>query len=136
MFRARWRVQKFLRKEEKYNLDGRILEDVLATPQGGLFWAFIQGKKVSSKMLFAIDPHGVSEFNIAPEEVALITYEDRKRGTWAAFHFADEYKNGKARGSQYSLTIDIEHQKLDTTIEKEASWTESLKLPSSPQSTV
>jgi len=111
-------VQKFLRKEEKYNLDGRILEDVLATPQGGLFWAFIQGKKVSSKMLFAIDPHGVSEFNIAPEEVALITYEDRKRGTWAAFHFADEYKNGKARGSQYSLTIDIEHQKLDTTIEK------------------
>jgi hypothetical protein len=111
-------VQKFLRKEEKYNLDGRILEDVLATPQGGLFWAFIQGKKVSSKMLFAIDPHGVSEFNIAPEEVALITYEDRKRGTWAAFHFADEYKNGKARGSQYSLTIHIEHQKLDTTIEK------------------
>jgi Peptidase family M1 domain len=111
-------VQKYLRKEEKYNLDGRILEDVLATPQGGLFWAFIQGKKISSKMLFAIDPHGLTEFDVAPEEVALITYEEKKAGTWAAFHFADEYKNGKARGSQYSLTIDIEHQKLDTTIEK------------------
>jgi hypothetical protein len=112
-------VQKYLRKERKYNLDGRILEDVLAAPQGGLFWAFIQGKKVSSKMLFAIDPHGVSEFSIAPEEVALITYEDKKWGTWAAFHYSDEYKNGKARGSQYNLAIDIEHQKLDAAIDKE-----------------
>lgn len=111
-------VQKYLRKEKKYNLDGRILEDVLAAPQGRLFWAFIDGKKVSSKMLFAIDPRGLTEFNTAPEEVALITYEDKKSGEWAAFHFSDEYKNGKARGSQYSLSIDIEHQKLDTTIEK------------------
>ena len=111
-------VQKYLRKDRKYNLDGRILEDVLAAPQGGLFWAFIQGKKVSSKMLFAIDPHGLTQFRMAPEEVALVTYEDRKAGEWAGFHFSDEYKTGKARGSQRNLTIDIEHQNLDTTIEK------------------
>jgi hypothetical protein len=112
-------VQKYLRKEQKYNLDGRILEDVLSNSSGGFFWAFIQGKKVSSRMLFAMDPQGVSEFQVAPEEVALITYEDRKRGTWAAFHYADEYKTGKARGSQNNLTIDVEHQKLDATIDKE-----------------
>jgi hypothetical protein len=111
-------VQKYLRKDRKYNLDGRILEDVLAKEPGGLFWAFIQGKKVSSRMLYAIDPHGVSEYRVAPEEVALVTYEDRKWGTWAAFHYFEEYKNGKARGSQDSLAIDVEHQKLDTTLDK------------------
>jgi peptidase M1-like protein len=111
-------VQKYLRKERKYNLDGRILEDVLASNPGGLFWAFIRGRHVSSKLLFSVDPHGLSELGLAPEEVALSTYEDRKWGTWAAFHFSDEYKTHQARGSQYSLTIDIEHQKLDTTFDK------------------
>ena len=110
-------VQKHLRKDRKYNLDGRILEDVLGTKSGGLFWAFIKGKKVSNKALFAIDPHGLSELGVAPEEVAFRTYEDTKTGTWAAFHFSDEYKSGMARGSQYSLTIDIEHQKLDATFD-------------------
>jgi hypothetical protein len=111
-------VQKTLRKDEKYNLDGRILEDVLAAQPGGLFWAFIHGQKVSSKLLFAIDPHGLSEFHLAPEEVALRTYEDKKEGTWAAFHFSEEYKNHQARGSQNNLTIDIEHQRLDTALDK------------------
>ena len=111
-------IQKYLRKDRKYNLDGRILEDVLGTQPGGLFWAFIHGKKVSSKMLFAIDPHGLTEFGLAPEEVALSTYEDTKTGVWAAFHFSDEYKSKRARGSQYNLTIDIEHQKLDCTFAK------------------
>jgi hypothetical protein len=111
-------VQKYLRKERKYNLDGRILEDVLSTRPGGLFWAFIRGRRVSSKLLFAIDPHGLTEFGLAPEEVALSTYEDKKFGTWAAFHFSDEYKTHQARGSQYTLTIDIEHQKLDAAFDK------------------
>jgi hypothetical protein len=111
-------VQKYLRKERKYNLDGRILEDVLASKPGGLFWAFIHGRHVSSKLLFAIDPHGLTELGLAPEEVALSTYEDKKFGTWASFHFADEYRNGKARGSQYTLTLDIEHQKLDASFDK------------------
>ena len=111
-------VQKTLRKDDKYNLDGRVLEDVLATQPGGLFWAFLHGQKVSSKLLFAIDPHGLTEFHLAPEEVALITYEDKKEGTWAAFHFSDEYKNHLARGSQNNLTIDIEHQRLDTAIDR------------------
>ena len=110
-------VQKYLRKDRKYNLDGRILEDVLGSEPGGLFWAFIRGQKVSSKMIFAIDPHGLSEFGLAPEEVALVTYEDRKWGEWAAFHHPEEYANGKARGSENNLTIDIEHQKLDTSFD-------------------
>lgn len=112
------RVQRYLRKDRKYNLDGRILEDVLRAQPGGLFWAFIRGRRVSNKLLFTIDPHGLNAFNLAPEEVALSSYEDQKRGTWAAFHFSEEYASHLARGSQYTLTIDIEHQKLDATIDK------------------
>jgi hypothetical protein len=112
------RVQKYLRKDRKYNLDARILEDVLSTQPGGLFWAFIHGRNVSSKILFAIDPHGLSALGLAPEEVAVTTYEDQKAGTWAAFHFSDEYASHTARGSQYSLTTNIEHQKLDATLDK------------------
>ncbi len=45
-------------------------------------------------MLFAIDPHGLTEFDLAPEEVELITYETREEGSCrAAFHFSEEYKN-------------------------------------------
>ncbi|MBZ5570479.1 MAG: hypothetical protein LAO09_01200 [Acidobacteriia bacterium] len=112
-------VQKYLRKDRKYNLDGRILEDVLGSQPGGLFWAFVHGQKVSSKMLFAVDPHGLTELGLAPEEVALRTYEDKKTGTWAAFHYSEEYKTGKARGSEANLTIDIEHQKLDVSLDRD-----------------
>ena len=112
------RVQRYLRKDRKYNLDARILEDVLTTQEGGLSWAFIHGRNVSSKLLFAIDPHGLNAFGVAPEEVVLSTSEDQKAGTWAAFHFSHEYASHVARGSQSTHTIDIEHHKLDTTLDK------------------
>ncbi len=111
-------TQRYLKKEGRYNLDGRLLEDVLGGSPGGLFWAFISGKKVSKKILFAIDPHGLNTLGLAPEEVALYTYESSKEGIWAAFHFSREYETGQARGSQNNLTIDIEHQSIDLNIEK------------------
>jgi hypothetical protein len=49
----------------KYNLDGRILEDVLGSDPGGLFVAFIHGKRYNGKELYFIDPHGAP--NVAPE---------------------------------------------------------------------
>ncbi len=111
-------IQRYLRKDDKYNLDGRILEDVAMGKPGGLFFAFIKGKTISDKMLFAIDPHGLSARHLAPEEVALLTYQANKSGVWAAFHFSREYENHEARGSQQNLSIDIEHNKLDTNIDK------------------
>ena len=42
-------TQQALRKKLHYNLDGRILQDVLSPVPGGLFLAFIQGKNYSSK---------------------------------------------------------------------------------------
>ncbi len=104
----------------KYNLDGRILQDVYGSEPGGLFVAFIRGQKYSGKEVFAIDPHGAPPllFPVAPEEVELVTYDDTKNGIWASFHLADEYKGGKANSAQKNGPIHIEHQTLDTTIEK------------------
>lgn len=107
----------------KFNLDARILQDVLETQPGGLFVAFVRGQKYNSKEVFAIDPHGAPPFItelpiVSPEEVELVTYEDTKTGIWASFHLAEEYKQGIATSSQNNSLIHIEHQNLDTTIEK------------------
>jgi hypothetical protein len=55
---------------------------------------------------------------VSPEEVELMTYEDNKHGYWAAFHLGPEYKNGLATGAQQNGFFHIQHQELDTRIEK------------------
>ncbi len=104
------------RKKLHYNLDARILQDVLSNKPGGLFVAFIAGRKYNNKLLFTIDPHGAE--SVAPEEVSLRTYDENKLGIWAAFHYSAEYAAGKATGTQLNAPIDIEQQKLDTRIER------------------
>ncbi len=106
----------------KWNLDGRILQDVLGSEPGGFFLAFVRGKKYNSKEIFAIDPHGAPPLllPVNPEEVEFLTYDEDKLGVWAAFHLSDEYKKGTATGSQKNDVIHIEHQQLDTAIEKNA----------------
>jgi hypothetical protein len=115
--------QKTMRKKLNYNLDGRIFEDVLSPEPGGLFVAFVHGKHYNDKEIFAIDPHGAPALimPLAPEEVELITYDESKFGAWASFHLSDEYKNGTATGAQKNALVHIEHQSLDSTIEKNAS---------------
>lgn len=111
-------TQHATRKELNYNLDARILQDVLSSSPGGLFIAFIHGKHYSSKTLLAIDPHGVPD--VYPEEVELKTYENNKIGIWAAFHYGSEYANGKASSAQQNNVVHIEHQQLDISIESNA----------------
>jgi hypothetical protein len=106
----------------KYNLDARILEDVLSPTTSNLFVAFVDGKRYSGKELLLIDPRGAPPLPIpvAPEEVEFLTYDENKLGVWAAFHISDEYKMGTAVGTQKNAPIHISHQELDTTVEKNA----------------
>ncbi|MFZ0286726.1 MAG: M1 family aminopeptidase, partial [Terriglobales bacterium] len=106
----------------RFNLDARILQDIGTSTAGGLFVAFIHGQRYNDKEVFAIDPHGAPPllFDVAPEEVELITYDDNKMGVWAAFHLSNEYQQGTASGAQNNGLFHIEHQQLDTTIEKNA----------------
>ncbi len=108
------------RKKLHYNLEARILQDVLSQEPGGLFWAFIKGKKYDGKMIYAIDPHGLDVFSIQPEEVALMTYGETKFGIWAALHLSSEYASGKASSAEHNRVIHIDHQKLDTRIQGNA----------------
>jgi hypothetical protein len=109
-------VKHALRRNLHYNLDARILEDVLSPEPGGLFYAFIKGKKYDGKEIFAVDPHGVHD--VEPEEVMFATWSEMKSGIWAAFHGSSEYKDGSANGNERNGPIAITQQKLDTQIEK------------------
>ena len=109
-------INEALKKQLQYNLTGRLLNDVLSNQPGDLFFAFIEGKKYSRKEIFAMDPNGALGFE--PEEVVFQTWDENKYGAWAAFHYSDEYKTGKATGTQKNGVIDIQHHKLDTQIEK------------------
>jgi Peptidase family M1 domain len=117
--------QKATRKKVHFNLDARILQDVLGSWPGGLFVAFVHGKKYDDDEIFSIDPEGGSPMimPVAPEEEQFVTYDDSKFGVWASFHLSSEYKNGTATGSQKNSAIHIEHQQLDTMIDKNANLT-------------
>ena len=107
---------KAMRKELNYNLHARILQDVASSEPGSLFVAFIHGKHYDGKTLFTIDPHGAP--HVYPEEISLETYDENKLGIWAAFHYTSEYSNGSASGAQKNGVIHIDHQQLDTEIDK------------------
>ena len=98
-------------QEFRYNLDARILADVLSPTPGQLFVAFVHGKHYNDKELFFIDPHGAPQ--VAPEEIELMTYDENKFGVWTAFH-------STTLGERNRRVLRIEHQQLDTTIEKNA----------------
>lgn len=109
-------VQQQLRKKLKTNIDARLLEDVLSSRRGGKFIAFIKGRKYSDKTIYDVDPEGA----YGPEEVALTIWDDNHFGAWAAFHFTREYAAGTANSDEQNSPFNIEHQKLDTSINKSA----------------
>jgi hypothetical protein len=99
-----------------YNLEARMLQDLLSTEPAGLFLAFIHGKKYEGKLLYEIDPHGLA--NVEPEEVALINYNENKFAIWTSFHLASEYASGTVSSGEKDSLIQVDHHQLDTIIEK------------------
>jgi hypothetical protein len=99
--------QNTTRHKLKNNLEARILEDVLSPEPGGLFYAFIHGKRYSDKEIYEIEP------NWGSDQVNFRTYDENKWGHWASFNISD----GRAKSSIGRLTK-IEHQQLDVTFEK------------------
>ncbi|MFZ3212214.1 MAG: M1 family aminopeptidase [Terriglobales bacterium] len=109
------RVNSGLRTELHYNLHARLLEDVLGTKPGGLFVAFIKGKKYDSRMIYALDPRGVHAFGMGSDQAGLMTWDENKHGVWASFRLAQEHdQEDAARRNRFKIS----HQKLNTTFEK------------------
>jgi hypothetical protein len=107
-----------LRLRLKDNLHARVLNDVLSPQPGGLFHAYIDGKKYSNKLAYMIDPHGAGF--VAPEEIQLFSWADNKEGIFAAHHFSDFYRSKQREVTTAGGWIDIEHHKLETEIEQSA----------------
>ena len=101
--------QHTTRHKLKNNLEARILEDVLSPEPGGYFLAFIHGKHYNGQELYEIDPHETRD------QVQFVTYDENKLGQWASFEMSREHKSGA-----FGQPIHIEHQQLDTTLEKSA----------------
>ncbi len=101
--------QHTTRHKFKNNLEARILEDVLSPEPGGLFVAFIHGKHYNGQELFTIDPHE------GRDQVDFMTYDENKFGDWASFPMSGAHKKGSI-----GHPIQIDHQTLDTTLEKNA----------------
>ena len=111
--------QNAMRYKIHYNLDARILEDILRTGPGGLFVAFVHGKNYDDKLLYVIDPNGAPD--VAPQEVELSTYDENKEGVWTAFAMSSDYRSKLGEGALSAARIHVANQDLDTTIEGSAS---------------
>jgi hypothetical protein len=125
--------QNAMRHRLHYNLDGRILEDVLRPEPGGLFVAFVHGRHYDDKMLYIIDPNGAPE--IADEQVGLMTYDENKEGIWSGSRLSSDSKSRLGQAAAPSSRIHIEDQNLDTTIEGSAHLSAKAKTTLVPLST-
>ena len=100
-------TQNTTRHKLKFNLESRILQEVLSPEPRRLFVAFIHGKRYSGKELYQIDPDSASE------QVSFMTYDENKSGNWASFNISADHSPGPV-GRPYH----IEHQQIDATFEK------------------
>jgi hypothetical protein len=105
-------VGNALYKELKWNLAARLLQDVYGSQPGGLFAAFIRGKKYDGRELFLIDPQG------SPEEVRFETWNENRAGVWAAFRSASAYAGGRTSGRENGPALRMEKQQIDLSIDK------------------
>jgi peptidase M1-like protein len=99
--------QNVTRHRMKYNLEARILEEVLSPEPRGLFFAFIHGKRYNGNEVYEIDPNHNSD------QVDFWTYDENKWGDWASFNFSEPHPNGSV-----GRTIQIDHHQLETMLEK------------------
>ncbi|HEY0875425.1 MAG TPA: M1 family aminopeptidase [Vicinamibacterales bacterium] len=107
-----------LRLQLKDNLHARILSDVLSPAPGGLFHAYITGKKYSDKLAYMIDPRGAGF--VAPEEIQLFSWAANREGIFAGHHFSSVYAQRGRPGTVPGGWIDIEHHTLHAEISQSA----------------
>lgn len=98
------------------NLDLRLLEDVLSPSLHGYFFSAIHGKK-NPHLIFQVDPRGARR--VAPEEVALVSWNDWGPAYLSAFHSGGvEMGHDGVPRQEETAAYRIDHEDLDTTIEK------------------
>lgn len=104
-------LRTYLRNKLQYNLDLRLMQDVLSPAQGGFFMVAMHGHK-DPHLFFMLDPFGV-QF-VAPEEVCLVRFDDWGPAFLTAFNLSSAGSHGGANNEAFKS----DHEDLDVTIEK------------------
>lgn len=95
----------------EYNLELRLLTDLLWPGHGGYFHAFCEGKQYGD-LLFIVDPLGAPY--VAPEEVVLAALSEGNLGIWVSEQRRDRY-TGQAPVKVDLRLVDMEHYQIDAT---------------------
>ncbi|MCI0626868.1 MAG: hypothetical protein L0387_35350 [Acidobacteria bacterium] len=97
----------------EYNLDARLLVDLIRPLEHGLFHAYFDGRK-HGELLFGIDPLGAPF--VKPEEVVLVSLSDGSQGIWVAEHLQEHYRLEAVFDENHQF-VDLEHHKIDARIQ-------------------
>ena len=111
-------AQTLFRRDLRYDLEERLLEDVEHPGAGGFFMADMKGAAFSKRLLYVVDPHGAVA--VAPEEVALLTSSEF--GYDVTLSFRSEAQR-KLKQTADNHAFKIPQQTIDATIEKNGKLT-------------
>ncbi len=111
-------MQTLCRNTLRYDLEERLLADVLSGHGGSFFMANLKGPIFSKRLLYFVDPQGA--LAVAPEEVGLLTSADGSYDVTLGFHSAAQRTMAKAKSN---TTFGISQQTIDMTIEKNGRMT-------------
>jgi len=112
-----------LRKTWKLNLQARLLQELLNTPntRSGVFLALVDGKSLPPALL-VVDPQGIDATRLEPfsggEEVALAVQDTTRGGLWYASHRLGEVRTH--RFAPAPVLVDALHYSIDVTVKKDS----------------
>jgi hypothetical protein len=114
-------AQALFRKSLRYDIEARLLEDIVRPVAGGFFLADMKGPMFSKRLIYLIDPHGA--IGVSPEEVGLLTSSDDGYDVTLGFGSEQRRKTGNATPNEI---LRISQQTMDVTIEKNGRLTGSV----------
>jgi hypothetical protein len=106
-------MQTLFRRDLHYDLEERLLDDVVLGKTGGFFLADLKGPMFSKRLLYFVDPHGA--YGVAPEEVGLLTSADGDYDV--TLGFGSEAQRKLARAAD-NMTYGISQQTIDVKLER------------------
>ena len=106
-------MQSLCRKDLHYDLEERLLADVMQSKPGGFFMANLKGPLFSKRLLYFVDPDGA--FAVSPEEVGLLTSTEGEYDV--TLGFGSTAQRAATRAAE-NATFGISQQTIDIQIEK------------------
>jgi hypothetical protein len=107
-------TRTLFRRDFRYNLESRLLQDVVRPGNGGFFMAELKGPLFSRRLVFEVDPRGA--LGTAPEEVSLLTSSDFGYDVTLGFSGESRRVNSKLTPE---LVFQVPQQTLDTSIDRD-----------------